>query len=229
MSELSQAARVSAVAALQDPIRRALFTFVSRSPAAVGRDEAATAVRLARSTAAFHLDRLVETGLLVVEFSRLNGRTGPGSGRPAKLYRRASPEVSVAIPERHYDLMGDVLAASIEASDRTGESIREALVTTARQRGNELGTAAGSLEAVLESTGYVPEDSGGGVTLLTNCPFHRLASSHTAIICEANVALLEGASEGAGDRSHSICFEPSDGRCCVLLRPRVDAPSAGLD
>lgn len=233
MTEPSQTARLAAVGALKDPIRLALFTFISRSAAPVGRDEAATAVRLARSTAAFHLDRLVEAGVLVIEFSKLNGRTGPGSGRPAKLYRRASAEVSVALPERHYDLMGDVLAASIEAADQSGISIRDSLVTTARRRGYELGSAAGTLEAMLETTGYVPEDAGNGVTVLTNCPFHRLATSHTAIICRANVALLEGAADGAGDRTHDIRLEPADGRCCVRIAPRDGDGdgdgSAGLD
>jgi len=220
VSELSQDARVAAVATLHDPIRRALYAFISRSPAPVGRDEAATAVRLPRTTAAFHLDRMVDAGLLIAQFSKLNGRTGPGSGRPAKLYRRASSEVSVTLPERHYDLMGDVLAASIEVADHTGSGIRESLNETARRRGRELGTAAGTLDSMLESTGYVPEDAGDGTVVLTNCPFHRLAASHTDIICQANVALLEGAAEGAGDRSREICFEPAAGRCCVRIAPR---------
>lgn len=211
---------MAAVGALQDPIRRALFTFISRSDEPVGRDEAATAVRLPRTTAAFHLDRLVEAGLLAVEFAKLNGRTGPGSGRPAKLYRRAASEVSVALPERHYDLMGDVLAASIASADESGRSIRDSLDQTARRRGRELGAAAGSLHEVLESTGYVPETAENGDTVLTNCPFHQLANSHTAIICQANVALLEGAAEGAGDTAHRICFDPAVGRCCVRITPR---------
>jgi predicted ArsR family transcriptional regulator len=225
MSEQAQTARVAAISALQDPIRRALFAFISHSDSAVGRDEAATAVRLARTTAAFHLDRLVEAGILTVEFAKLSGRTGPGSGRPAKLYRRAVSEVSVALPERHYDLMGELLAASIADADESGRGIRDSVVATARQRGHELGAAARSLDAMLETTGYVPEVDENGDTVLTNCPFHRLATSHTAIICQANVALLEGAAEGAGDSAHKICFDPAVGRCCVRITER----SAGLD
>jgi predicted ArsR family transcriptional regulator len=222
MNEPSQAEQVGAVAALQDPIRRALFTFISRSPSPVGRDGAATAVRVPRTTAAFHLDRLVEAGVLTVEFSKLNGRTGPGSGRPAKLYRLASTEVSAAVPERHYDLMGDVLAASIEAADESGGAIRESLTTTARRRGRELGATAGNLDAMLERTGYVPEAAEDGSLNLTNCPFHRLAASHTDIICQANLALLEGAADGANEHSCEIIFEPGEGHCCVRIG-RTDA------
>ena len=74
--------RVAAVSALDRTIRRALFEHVSRSDSSVSRDEAAEALGLARSTAAFHLDRLAEEGLLAVEFKRLTGRTGPGSVAP---------------------------------------------------------------------------------------------------------------------------------------------------
>ena len=55
----------------------------------MGRDQAAQGVGVPTHTAKFHLDRLVDEGLLEVEFRRLSGRTGPGSGRPAKLYRRS--------------------------------------------------------------------------------------------------------------------------------------------
>ena len=61
---------------------------------AVGRDEAAAAVGVTRALAAFHLDRLVRDGLLIPEYRRLTGRTGPGAGRPAKLYRRAPRDVA---------------------------------------------------------------------------------------------------------------------------------------
>src|SRR4051812_12146946 len=133
--------RVAAVSALDEPVRRALFEHVSRSEAAVGRDEAAGALGLARSTAAFHLDRLAEEGLLAVESRRRTGRTGPGSGRPAKLYRRAADEVEVSVPERHYDLAGQLLLTGIEAAGRTGEPVREALRRTAQEAGEALGAA----------------------------------------------------------------------------------------
>src|SRR5947209_1403345 len=103
-----------AVGAAADPTTRSLFDLVSRSATALGRDAAAAALGIPRATAAFHLDRLVEAGLLTTEFRRLSGRTGPGAGRPAKLYRRAELEVSVSLPERRYDLAGELLSTAIE-------------------------------------------------------------------------------------------------------------------
>src|SRR5690348_16767926 len=85
---------------LAEPTRRRLYEYVAGRPDAVGRDQAAEELCLPRHAAKFHLDRLVEAGLLVTEFRRLSGRTGPGAGRPAKLYRRAAREVSVSVPAR---------------------------------------------------------------------------------------------------------------------------------
>src|SRR3954453_21854383 len=89
--------RVAAVSALDDPVRLALLDLVARSESALSRDEAAQALGVTRRTAAFHLDRLAQEGLLAVEFRRLTGRTGPGAGRPSKLYRRTAQEVTVTI------------------------------------------------------------------------------------------------------------------------------------
>ena len=89
MTKLPWNRRLAAVASLGDENRRMLFDYVASAAGAVGRDDAAAALGLARSTASFHLDRLVKDGLLAVEFRKLGGREGPGSGRPAKLYRAA--------------------------------------------------------------------------------------------------------------------------------------------
>src|ERR671913_594040 len=146
MEQRPLADRVAAVSALDEPVRRVLFDHVSRSDTPIGRDEAAEAVGLPRSTAAFHLDRLVDEGLLAVEFRRLTGRTGPGAGRPSKLYTRAAGEIAVTVPERHYDFAGQLLLAAIEEATRTGAPAAEALLRIAGQTGRTLGSAAGSLE-----------------------------------------------------------------------------------
>jgi predicted ArsR family transcriptional regulator len=216
MGDQSQADGVAAIAAIRDPLRRLLFDAVSRSEVALGRDEAALATGIPRSTAAFHLDRLVESGLLAVEFQRRSGRTGPGAGRPAKLYRRVTTELSVSVPERHYDVIGDLLATAIDESDRNDEPVRSSLTRVARERGEDLGRAAASFDEVLESAGYEPEQAANGDLVLTNCPFHVLAARHTSIICEANVALLEGAAATTNDDCQ-VRFEPSAGNCCVRV------------
>src|SRR4029453_9132537 len=81
---------LAAIALLHDPVRRALYGHVVAAGGEVSRNQAAEAVGGQRGLAAFHLDKLVEAGLLEAAFRRLGDRRGPGAGRPAKLYRRAA-------------------------------------------------------------------------------------------------------------------------------------------
>jgi predicted ArsR family transcriptional regulator len=221
-------AQVSAVAALAEPTRRMLYEHVVRQPAAVSRDEAAEATAVPRATAAFHLDKLVGEGLLDAVFERRTGRSGPGAGRPAKLYRRAGCDVAVSLPERHYDLAGGLLAAALDESQASGEAPRTALARRAFDRGRELGAAARAADAradgrevtlrVLEQHGFEPCTEGGGVTL-ANCPFHTLAREHTELVCGMNLRLLDGVLDGVTEAGFVARLQPSPGRCCVRLEP----------
>lgn len=218
--------RDEAVAALADPLRRELFRLAARRP--LRRDEAADALDIPRSTAAFHLDRLVDAGLLTVEFRRLTGRSGPGAGRPAKLYRAVSDEFAASIPERHYELVGDLLASAVERADEHGVPVREAVAAAAFDAGVTLGAASDGLEKALTVCGYAPRAEGAlapgearaeasGDLVLENCPFHALASRHTPLICGANVELVRGLVAATGDPRTPV-LAPSPGRCCVEIR-----------
>lgn len=212
----SQAGALAAVAALDEPTRRRLYEYVVRRPAPVSRDDVAAALAVPRATVAFHLDRLVEEQLLVVEYERRSGRTGPGAGRPAKLYRRSDRQVSVSLPERHYELAGELLASAIEEADETGGSAREILGRRAREHG--AGLAAPDIVVALEEHGFEPRVEGDGV-LLGNCPFQRLARTHTRLVCEMNLGLVEGLLDSAGDRGLRARLDPQPGFCCVRLVP----------
>lgn len=218
MTSDQQSARLAAIAGTSDPAREALFRFGLTTGQPFSRDDAADAAGLPRSTAAFHLDRLVELGLLGVEFHRRGEKTGPGAGRPAKFYRVLVDEVSASVPERHYDLAGEVLSAAVELSDETGMHVKEAMATVAVDRGRSIGATAASLHDALEKGGYVPQPDGNDVAL-TNCPFHHLAKAHTATICGLNHALLRGIVEGAGEEPNRAAFVPDAPRCCVRIVP----------
>jgi predicted ArsR family transcriptional regulator len=126
--------------------------------------------------------------------------------------------VAVSVPERHYDLAGELLAGAVEDSATKGEPARDALLRRAREAGRDLGRRAGTLDDVVRDHGYVPRTGPDGVTVLANCPFHRLARRHTDVVCHLNLELLRGAAEAAGD-SRSVVLEPAPGHCCVAIRP----------
>lgn len=215
--------RISAVAALGDGTRRALFDYLRRADRPVGRDEAAQALGLTRGTAAAQLDRLADEGLLQVEFAK-PGPGGPGTGRPSKFYTPVQSEITASVPERSYELAGELMATAAERSMERGGPISETLQEVGRETGTELGRQHGSVEAFLEATGYHPAPSENDATIeLENCPFHRLASGHRAVVCALNTALLEGALTGCHDSTHRIePIEPGKGQgeCCARLIPR---------
>src|SRR5436189_6162126 len=117
---------VGAIALLDEPRRRALYELVTSRRDPMGRDEAAATLGIGRELAAFHLDRLAEAGLLDVEYRRLGGKTGPGAGRPAKLYRRSKSEGAVSLPARDYERAVGAFAEAIDEPDAVskGRAIR---------------------------------------------------------------------------------------------------------
>ncbi|MGW7452209.1 helix-turn-helix transcriptional regulator [Streptomyces sp. NPDC054787] len=216
---------VSAVAALDEPTRRRLYEHVVRQTGPVSRDEAAEALGLGRPTAAFHLDRLAEESLLDVVYERRSGRTGPGAGRPAKLYKRSGRQVTVSLPERHYELAGRLLAQALEESEATGEPVRAVLHRKAHELGRQLaGQGQVGVFDLLERNGFEPRPDGDAV-VLGNCPFHALARDHTQTVCGMNLHLLRGVLEGLTEDSLHACLEPSPGHCCVRLQPASPPPT----
>ncbi len=218
--------RIRGVALLDDPVRRSLYAYVSAQDHAVGRDEAARAVGVARALAAFHLDKLAREGLLEVSFHRLSGRSGPGAGRPSKLYRRSALEVDVSLPPRRYGFLARLLAVALE---RSGSEPATALVEASEDVGAELGAKAGGdgdpladaprVLAILEDQGFEPERETDGSILLRNCPFDALAREFPALVCSANMAFMQGLLSGLGSDALRVELSPDPSRCCVLFRP----------
>jgi predicted ArsR family transcriptional regulator len=208
---------IEAVAALQDPVRRTLYEYVAAHDHDVSRNEAAEAAGVQRTLAAFHLDKLVEVGLLEAVFRRLNDRSGPGAGRPAKVYRRAAAEHEVSIPPRDYQTPAALLAGVAENAGLDRE-----LQDAARQHGHTLreSPCAGLDEAaeLLRTRGYLPsrEDTAAGAVLrMRNCPFHALSERFPPLVCGMNVALLEGLLGDTADLR--VRMDPRPGWCCAVV------------
>ncbi|HEY6013858.1 MAG TPA: helix-turn-helix domain-containing protein [Candidatus Limnocylindrales bacterium] len=222
-------ASIEAVALLEEPVRRALYEWVVRDGGAVSRDQAAAGVGVSRALAAFHLDRLVEGGLLSPEYRRLSGRTGPGAGRPAKLYRRGPRQVTVSLPDRSYEVAALLFADTIEGTQ--GEIPPAPLRVAARGLGRSAGARArkeagprptrkrlrAGLMAALRERGYEPRESDGAGIRLGNCPFHALVEDHRQLVCGMNLALAEGMIDGLGDDRVTARLDPQPGWCCVAI------------
>jgi predicted ArsR family transcriptional regulator len=217
---------LSAVSSLDDPVRGRLYRAVAGSERPVGRDEAAAAVGVGRPLAAYHLDKLVDLGLLTASYQRPPGRGGPGAGRPAKVYARSAREFAVSVPQREYELAARLLAAAVDG-DASGTS-EAALRNAARQYGADAGKRARlagtgqsgawqALQAMLREHGFEPWQDGEGAVYLRNCPFRQLAAHHPGLVCGMNLALIGGMVDGLEAGGLRPGLVPGSGRCCVVI------------
>ena len=223
--------QLTGLAGLGDPIRRALYRYVAERGVPVSRDDAAQAAGISRPLAAYHLDKLVDDGLLEASYQRRSGRQGPGAGRPAKHYLRADRQIELSLPARDYAALAELLAGAVEA-DHSGAA-RAALNRAAGNLGADLGTEVANhttadgdpdqvLAAVREALaarGYEPYEDADGTIRLRNCPFDRIAAHHRDLVCGANHAMLQALTGRLdGDPPVRAVLDPQPGRCCVALR-----------
>ncbi len=213
---------IGAVAVLADPTRRRLYDAVGAASGPIGREEAARAASVPVHSARFHLDKLVEAGLLDTSYARLTGRSGPGAGRPAKLYRRSGTAVAVSLPHRGYDLVGGVLASALERTLH-GADASEALHEEARARGRALGSSYDGggddldrASGALAEEGFEPRRQGDEVCL-HNCPFDVLAQAHTELVCGVNLDFVSGVLDGLDCSSARARLQPDSDHCCVRV------------
>ncbi len=186
---------------LADERRRAIYQHVCRNHGPVTVNEVADTFAIHRNAAKHHLDRLLEAGLLRAEFKRVNGRRGPGAGRPSKLYSPTDVEVSFSVPERHYDLLAHLLLQALtQGADletvgaRFGRGLAESTTTK---------DPAGGVREILERLGFRPNietDAQGSMWITTeNCPFGWVAmEAPQGEVCRLDRAIISGVLDGLG-------------------------------
>ncbi|MEC3953771.1 helix-turn-helix domain-containing protein [Nocardia sp. CDC153] len=224
---------IGAVAALDDELRRGMYWFIRRAGRPVTRDEAAEQVGISRKLAAFHLDKLVDAGLLRAGYGQAEGIRRVG--RAPKVYEPTDTEVRVSIPERRHDVLAEILLGAV-LTEGTGETARDAAHRVAADRGQELGAATRAqlrpgrlgteraltlLQAVLAEQGFEPARAASDCIRLRNCPFHPLAAAEPELVCGLNRAYLAGVLTGLEADTVDAVLAPEPGRCCVELRPHA--------
>ncbi|MBW3578231.1 MAG: helix-turn-helix domain-containing protein [Actinobacteria bacterium] len=216
MSGSTFEAQLAALCVLDESTRRRLYSYVAVQDEPVTRDHVSASLGIDRSLVAYHLDKLVESGLLAATFAYPDGRASPGPGRPAKRYHPAEGEIAVSVPPRDYRLAAEILARAAEADDAW--AARQALDETAADLGRDLARSedgGAALDAVLEHRGYQPYRE-GRVVRLRNCPFRYLVEQHTDLVCNMNLAFVSGLADVL-DPEVQVRRDPAPDRCCVAL------------
>jgi predicted ArsR family transcriptional regulator len=216
---MDEADDLLAVALLAEPVRQRLYRYVRERGESVGREEAAAQTGVSAKLAAFHLDRMADAGLLDVDYRRLTGRTGPGAGRPAKVYTASARSFAVVVPQTRYTLAASMMATALSGGAAS-------LPEVAHDVGTRLGravrarTGKGRREAVrqqLAELGFEPQEQPSGEIVLRNCVFRELSDAHRELICGMNAALVRGLLDGAQLRSLRVEGGPPEPTCCVRL------------
>lgn len=223
--------RLAALAVLLEPTRATLYRYVAGEPHPVSRDEAARTVGITRAKAAFHLDKLVDAGLLRVEYRRLSGRGGRGAGRPAKLYQRSRHRFDVSVPPRNPELLARLLMESLartdlaptrEASYRFGHM----LGVRARRRIRHapgVERLARCVDEVADELGFQPITK-AQQTWARNCPFAPLSREAPEVVCQTALAILAGARDGIGAVDVGVTRQERPDWCCVILTRAAASP-----
>ena len=196
---------------LADERRRAVYLHVSRANRPVTVNEIAEAFGIHRNAAKHHLDRLLESGLLRAEFRRVNGRRGPGAGRPSKLYSPTDVEISFSVPERHYDLLAHLLLQALTQGDdleivgaRFGRQL-----AGARRTAHPSEALTEGMQSILDGLGFQPNvevDTDGHVWVTTeNCPFGWVAvEASEGQVCRLDRSIIAGVLEGYGVPTQTV-------------------------
>jgi predicted ArsR family transcriptional regulator len=219
---------ISAVAALDDELRRRMYAFIRAAHRPVTREEAAASVGISRKLAAFHLDKLVDAGLLRAHYHAAGLRK---VGRAPKVYEPTGADIQVSIPQREYAMLADILLDAVLAGTG-GEQARDAATRAAAERGEELGRAAREqlkpgrlgaeraltlVEDVLARQGFEPSREAPSCVRLRNCPFHRFAAKAPELVCGINHAFVTGLLHGLHAPTVRAELTPRSGECCVEL------------
>jgi predicted ArsR family transcriptional regulator len=231
---VKQEGQLQALAALGDEVRSALYRYVRRQNRPVTREEAAEAVRISVKLAAFHLDKLVDRGLLRAGHEVPQG-VRRRVGRAPKRYSVSDREFSVSLPERRYELAGEILVDSLaRAGAEGGTPSADVSRRVAWDRGREVGAGlraqrnlghpgperpVAAAEDLLDQLGYVPARDDRGGLVQRNCPFHALAQRQPELVCALNAAFVDGMLRGLGNESVRADLRPAPGLCCVCVRP----------
>jgi predicted ArsR family transcriptional regulator len=173
--------------AVAQPELREIVLFARGQAGPVSADDVAGRFGIHRTAARSRLERLAAAGLLTVSFERRTGRSGPGAGRPTKLYSVSPETEAIEFPERHYDRLLGHLAAQLpdDALTEAGVSFGADLAAAADMgRARGLRQAAERACAALGALGFqaaVVDGTDDSVTIATaTCPLRPLVVANPA-------------------------------------------------
>jgi predicted ArsR family transcriptional regulator len=202
-------------ATLGDATRRGIYIMTREAAGPVTATQVAEAFDIHANVARHHLDRLVDDGYLGVSRSRRSGKSGPGAGRPAKLYEVTTKEVALQFPARRYDLLSELLVRVVQRlePDDAGAVAEAVGREYGKQLAAEIGlpdeqgfeTAVQAVARAMMGVGFdTAVDPDGGTLVTRFCPFGDTAANHPEVVCRIDQGIVRGLMEAAHQRSVAV-------------------------
>lgn len=203
--------------AVGTPELREALLFVRGRQEPVSADDLAAVQGIHRNVARRRLDRLTAAGLLIRSSERRSGRSGPGAGRPAKIYSPAPELAAIEFPPRHYAELVALLLEALPERSRpkrlrdtgvalAGRLLDESRIVPSRDRRRGLERVCAAVGRLGFQASVESVDDETAVIASPTCPLRPLVVAHpeTAEIDRGMWSgLVEAAIDGvsAGDIS----------------------------
>ena len=202
------------------PSRRAAVLKALRdAPHALRITDIARLLDVHANTVRFHLDALVDAGLVERVPSAASG-----PGRPALVYRPV-PAMDPAGP-RSFRFLSEVLLGELAAGDdghgRAVDAGRRWALAT--MPASTRAPATATLVEMLDRLGFAPQTPSAGRIDLHNCPFLEVVEPYGRLVCALHSGLLRGAAERLGGRLSGARLVPfAEPYLCRIELPPGDA------
>jgi predicted ArsR family transcriptional regulator len=223
---------VSAVTnAFGDPTRREIYLFARESVGGVTAGEVAEQFDLHPNVARHHLEKLTGGGYLMVEIGRAVEGTTRAAGRPSKRYVAGPLDATLALPLKHDDLLGGLLARALDAlgpdqaevlADEVGfqygMQLAERIDPTEGHR--SVRAALTTVADALTAHGFAAhtESRNGQLAIVSECcPFGDTAQRYPHVVCALDRGMIRGMLAGLyGETSpHFETSRPDGDDHCV--------------
>jgi predicted ArsR family transcriptional regulator len=227
---------VNVLDVIGDPDLRETLLAVRRRPRAASISDIAEATGVHRNVARRRLERLVAAGLLTAGFERPAGRTGPGAGRPAKVYSPTPDTTAIEFPVRRYpDLVG-LLVDAVPAQRLSSIGVQFGGELASAARVESARDARAGLEGLCRALGAIGFQArlehlkdGRAEIVTPTCPLRPLVVANPAV-AEVDHALWRGLVAAAVDDVHAEDVDCETHDClnpCSACRIAVSLGRAG--
>jgi len=236
---------------LRSAVRRDLVDTLANLPSTqrdgLTAQELSGRVGLHVTTVRFHLEQLVDAGLLASHSVR-----SPGAGRPSKKYLVAPGSLDAPPREESLTRLAELLAQSFTGRTPDGDALtpEQAGAAWAHAHAADLigqvattdpATTAGAwlskvgaMVDVLRSWGYTPavrtQDDGRTADVdIVRCPFLDLARDRPEVVCGVHRGLMRGTLEVLGEQDAEFSLTPfvEPTRCTAHVTTRTPFAPAG--